>query len=546
MQRLRIAFVLAAAGICLISLAARAPLIDPDEGLHAAIAQEMLLRHDYVTPTFLGEPFLDKPILFFWAEAASLKTFGMNETAVRLPPLLFGFLGACTVLALGGAMFGARAGLAAGIVYATMILPVGVSEVAVHDVALIPFLLVACYGIWQVAHGGRLIPWAALIGVSLGASILTKGLVGAAFAGLFGAAIAAFERRTLPRLIAAGVVAAIIGALVAAPWYVAMERAHPGYLHYYFVERHVQGYFTATQRHAGRGWWYYIPIVIGGAVPWIPFAFMRSRAPEGRLQLRIVWLWFFAGVLFLSAGESKLATYVLPAFPALALAIGEKLSRGRTDPIGFVVFAVACALLPFVSATAIGLRFSESVAALQAVSAITGLLVIVLAIGAWRAAHERLVWMTGMAFVSFAAVLLIALPRAARWMTAKDLAAILNSRGALPPRVLVLDERIGSVVFYLSPGLRRESGADRFADTTLANIFQRLGTESPDALVAVRDDQLARVQRLFASPLTPDAQAGLYSVFSIATLRHAANTSRISAPPPKPRIAKSRISQSRI
>ncbi|HWK09847.1 MAG TPA: hypothetical protein VNR64_07345, partial [Vicinamibacterales bacterium] len=107
-------------------------------------------------------------------------------------------------------------------------------------------------------------------------------------------------------------------------------------------------------------------------------------------------------------------------------------------------------------------------------------------------------------------------------------------------------ERIGSVVFYLSPGLRRESGADRFADTTLANIFQRLGTESPDALVAVRDDQLARVQRLFASPLTPDAQAGLYSVFSIATLRHAANTSRISAPPPKPRIAKSRISQSRI
>jgi hypothetical protein len=46
MSSLRLAFFLTAAGVCLVSLAARAPLIDPDEGLHAAIAQEMLLRHD--------------------------------------------------------------------------------------------------------------------------------------------------------------------------------------------------------------------------------------------------------------------------------------------------------------------------------------------------------------------------------------------------------------------------------------------------------------------------------------------------------------------
>src|SRR5690242_510287 len=162
MHRLRIAFVLAAAGVCLVSLAARAPLIDPDEGLHAAIAQEMLLRHDYVTPTFLGEPFLDKPILFFWAEAASLNTFGMNETAVRIPPLLFGLAGACAVVLLGAALFDQRAGYAAGIAYATMILPVGVSEVAVHDVALIPFLLVACYGIWRLWKNDHLVLWSAV------------------------------------------------------------------------------------------------------------------------------------------------------------------------------------------------------------------------------------------------------------------------------------------------------------------------------------------------------------------------------------------------
>src|SRR3954451_1283368 len=127
MQRLRRIFVAIAIALVVAPLVANAPLFDPDEGLHAAIAQEMNLRRDYVTPTFLGEPFLDKPILFFWAEALSLRVFGAREAAVRLPPLLFGLLGALGVAALGSIVFNARAGLSSGIVYATMLLPVGVS-----------------------------------------------------------------------------------------------------------------------------------------------------------------------------------------------------------------------------------------------------------------------------------------------------------------------------------------------------------------------------------------------------------------------------------
>src|SRR5215813_890681 len=82
-------------------LLASAPLFDPDEGLHAAIAQEMVQRGDYVTPTFLDQPFLDKPILFFWAEAGSLRLFGHHEAAIRIPPLLFGLLGMIAVAGLG-------------------------------------------------------------------------------------------------------------------------------------------------------------------------------------------------------------------------------------------------------------------------------------------------------------------------------------------------------------------------------------------------------------------------------------------------------------
>src|SRR3954453_2939731 len=144
MGRLRRIFAGMALALGGAPLAANAPLFDPDEGLHAAIAQEMVQRGDYVTPTFLGEPFLDKPILFFWAEAASLRVFGNREFAVRLPPLLFGVAGMLGVALLGRSLFGHAAGLTAGIVYGTMLLPFGVSQVAVHDIGLIPFMCVAC------------------------------------------------------------------------------------------------------------------------------------------------------------------------------------------------------------------------------------------------------------------------------------------------------------------------------------------------------------------------------------------------------------------
>ena len=61
--------------ICPLLIAPYIPLVDPDEGLHASIAQQMVESGDWIVPRQLDEPFLDKPILYFWAIAASLKDF---------------------------------------------------------------------------------------------------------------------------------------------------------------------------------------------------------------------------------------------------------------------------------------------------------------------------------------------------------------------------------------------------------------------------------------------------------------------------------------
>ena len=104
------------------------PLLDPDEGLHASIAQEMVERGDWVVPRLLGKPFLDKPILYFWAEALSLQVFGMSEAATRMPGLMFGLLGAITTAAVAWRLFGRTAGMIAGLFYATTIFPLALAQ----------------------------------------------------------------------------------------------------------------------------------------------------------------------------------------------------------------------------------------------------------------------------------------------------------------------------------------------------------------------------------------------------------------------------------
>jgi len=120
----------------LLPLTLEIPLLDPDEGLHAAIAQEMLESGDWVTPRFRGEAFRDKPILYFWAQVVSLATWGHHEAAVRLPGMICGLLGTLSTMLLAWRLFGRETGLLAGFFQATMVLPLALTQAAVHDVAL--------------------------------------------------------------------------------------------------------------------------------------------------------------------------------------------------------------------------------------------------------------------------------------------------------------------------------------------------------------------------------------------------------------------------
>jgi 4-amino-4-deoxy-L-arabinose transferase len=553
-------------------------LMDPDEGLHAAISQEMLSRGDFVVPRFLGEPFLDKPILFFWSQCASMRLFGENEAAVRLPGLVFGALGAITTGWIAASIFGAagrrrsggaeapplrtdvevgtsvrrggasalpdtgvRIGWWAALAYTTMLIPIALMEVPVHDIALVPFVNVALLGFWRASRApatSGVLRWSLVSGFALGAAMLAKGLTGVAIVGLAHAAVLLLERRLSVPIVAGGLLALFVGVAIALPWYLAMEHATPGYLHYYMVERHLGGFASESQRHAYRPWSYYIPVIAGGGLPWVlytPLSFQRgsgrpaAAAPAAVLDGRRLGVaWLLTGLVFLSAAGSKLFTYALPLFPAVALlavigwlrALHAESGRrwlGRLVVMHGVVFSL---LLP---ATIIGLSagvLEEPVRParwlwLPAIAIAAGC-----GMGVWLWRRGRLAATCAAAALVTAAFVLSAwlgvLPSIAQTLTAKDLARVLNERSTFPPALWVVRDRLGSIVFYLSPRLRAGLTRDRLRLVTPRDV--RILRAPAGTLVAIDDDTLKRMSSFVVLDGVPYERAGQYRLYAAEAL----------------------------
>lgn len=522
LPRTALALVLAA---YLFPLAVPVPLMEDDEGLHAAIALEMVERGDWTVPRLMGEPFLDKPVLYFWMQAASLKAFGASEFAVRLPGTVLMGLAVAAIGWFGCAMFGPVVGAWAALCYATMLLPYAVSLAPLHDVVMVPLVTAAVAAFWHAryaASNAALAGWTLLAGVTLGLSMLGKGLTGVGLVGVGVAAWLLWSRALSWRLVAVGVVALALGAVIAWPWYAAMERAVPGYLHYFFMERHVAGVTEATQRHAGRPFWYYLPILAVGAWPWLLFVARRARQPLSDGE-RLLWCWFVANLVVLSLAGSKLATYLLPTLPAVAMLAAVGLTRSLTtredarwrEAVSKVSAGVT-ATLPLLAMLALMLGKWPPLPAWSVLGASVPLVVFGLTL---RAQGRVTPGPVQLAFVTAATLVVAAMvvrPLVAERLTARALATHLNRSATLPPKVWVVDEGIGSAVFYLRQDLRRALGTRQIEHVSRFSLKDVQGPAG--AVVAVASDRVPGVAKAIGLGREDVQAEGTFLVVPLATL----------------------------
>lgn len=479
------------------------PLMEDDEGLHAAIAIEMLERGDWTVPRLLGEPFRDKPILYFWMQAASLAAFGASEFAIRLPGTLMALAAMAATAWLGRTLIGPVVGAWAAVVYGTMLLPFAVSLSPLHDLVMVPLVALAFGVFWRLHHAstvGATVGWTIAAGVVLGLSMLGKGLTGVGLVGVGMVAWMAWTRTWSAGLVAGAAASLVIGAAIAWPWYAAMEQASPGYLAYFFLQRHVEGVTGDTQRHAGRPFWYYAPILAAGAWPWLVDLARRPFGVASAAE-RLLWAWLAADVVLLSAAGSKLATYVLPVFPAMAILAARHAAAPAADGVKpRAAAAIVVGAMPVVGAVV--LERVQGTPAAPWLGLVAALAPLALLLWSWEGARRQSwSWPARMAAVAAASCVVIGLllrPLVAAQLTARGLAEHFNAAGAMPERLYIVDEGVGSFLFYLRPGLRQgltPERVQRVSRFSLADVAEREGT-----IVAVAAERLGGVLDLYDVP----------------------------------------------
>lgn len=316
----------------LLLLAALRPLSVPDEGRYAEISRWMLLSGDWLTPRLDGLPFFHKPPLLHWLQAMSMAVFGVTPWAARLVPAGAALLMACSlylaVQRIAGQPLARRAAL---MLAASGTFLVG-GQYVNHDMLVATFIACAiwCFALAFLAGPEPHQGWARLGYACCALGLLTKGLIGVALPGLVIFVWITWTRQWRKAAHLPWVSGLVLFALLALPWFILAGRHYPGLWGYLFGAQQFERYTGATFNNQ-HGWWFYPAVLALMLLPWtgfLAFSSIRSKVAEltaatGREdEIRLLcWIWVGAIVLFFTLPRSKLAGYVLPVVPPLAVLV---------------------------------------------------------------------------------------------------------------------------------------------------------------------------------------------------------------------------------
>ena len=316
-------------------------LVGADEPRYAQVAREMLERREWITPVLGGQPWLEKPPLYYWQAMLAYSLYGVSDAAARVPSAFD-----ATVLVIAVYVFLRRfrpgVELDGALITASCAGVIGYARAAGTDMALASTFSIAMLAWWGWRESDKRIYLAAFyFFVALGT--LAKGPVApflaALIIGLY--AVAARELRMVVKTLWLPGIA--LYCAISLPWYFAVQLRNPEFFHIFFLQHNLER-FSSNLYHHHAPFWYYLPVTLLALVPWAVFV-TASFAESARLwwaerstsdkvdencepQFRILlMLWLIAPVVFFSISQSKLPGYILPAVPAGALLLADYLRR---------------------------------------------------------------------------------------------------------------------------------------------------------------------------------------------------------------------------
>ena len=374
------------------------PLYKADESRYAEISREMAASGDWITPRLNGFKYFEKPPLQYWTTAAAFQVLGTQDWTARLWTALTGFAGIALVVAAGNRLFAPPAGAFAAAVLAASPLYVLLGQYNTLDMGLTFFLSAA---IFAFALGQMRLFWAACA-----LAVLSKGLIGIvlplATIALYALVKRDFEVIKRLRIVPGG----LLFLVIAAPWFIAVSLANDEFARFFFIREHFER-FTTQVHQRGQPAWYFLPVLVLGMGPLLlPVLCGWTRALRRRFEPQLfLAIWALVVLAFFSASGSKLPSYILPAFPALAVLAGGWLASANARPTllaqsALVVAAAAGIVLwasrapdygPWVAAAGVCLGSAALAGAVLAARARAGAALVAIALGSFAATQLAIV-----------------------------------------------------------------------------------------------------------------------------------------------------------
>lgn len=339
-------------------------LIGADEPRYAQVAREMLARHDWITPILNGKPWLEKPVLYYWEAMLSYSVFGVSDWAARVPSAVDATL---MIFAVYLFLRRFRPGfqLDGALMTAAMAGVIGFARAASTDMPLAATFTLALLA-WYAWYESSSKLYLALFYGVIGLGTLAKGPVApflaAATIVIFAAAKGDY-RLVVRTLWIPGIA---LFCAVALPWCIAVQIRNPQFFREFILQHNLERFGTNLYHHK-QPFWYYLPVVALGLIPWIMFVIaafsetIRAWWSERRQMLSgedalnvFLVIWLVVPAVFFSFSQSKLPGYILPALPAGTLLLAEYVRRHvrEHEPvnIAWTILHAIVAALPIVPA----------------------------------------------------------------------------------------------------------------------------------------------------------------------------------------------------
>ena len=304
----------------------------PGEPIYGEVIRVMFEKNNWLVPMLNGQLYADKPILYFWLALVTAKLAGgVNEWTVRLPAALGGLGLVLMTYQFGKIFFDRQTGFLAGLTLATTSRVFWESRFLRLDTLLAFFLWAGFFCFlkaWLKEADKRLF---LLAYFCFALATLTKGPIGLALPGLAIVICVAMTGRWQDIKQMRPIAGLIVMVAVLAPWLLLVHlRDEDQWITDFIWIHNVQNYALRPIGHV-RPFYYYLYNLPPDFLPWtvlVPGALVFYYPWKARLREPVtlaLFCWFAAIFLFFTASKSKIAYYLLPLLPSLALLIASYL-----------------------------------------------------------------------------------------------------------------------------------------------------------------------------------------------------------------------------